>query len=307
MNGKLLDALEICLQRIEQGETLDSALTRYPGLAAQLRPLLETAIQARSARVENLPLTALLRNRARGLALAADLHKTSRPRQRRIWRPVMTVLSVIAILVMSSNGLLIASAHSIPGDTLYPLKRSVESTQLHLVSNQAEREALERTFDERRVDETRSLISDQRVERVEFTGEVSSQFQNEWLVSGIPVIVTARTEMNRGITVGDEIDVEGSTNAAGVVDATRLTLVKNSATQPVPPEVTPTPTPSAEPSGESSLQETPDGSSVSPAGSGAGENQEADGTDQSSQKSHEDRPSDQKNHSSQPDLGSGKD
>ncbi len=307
MNAILLDALESCLKRIEQGETPDSALTRYPELAAQLRPLLETAFRARAARVEDLPLTALELQRSRGLALASDLRKTTHPQQRRIWRPVMTVLSVIAILVMSSNGLLIASAHSIPGDTLYPLKRSVESTQLRLVSDPAEREALERTFDERRVDETRSLISDQRVESVEFTGVVSSQSENEWLVSGIHVVITSTTRIDAGIEVGDEIDVDGDTNTAGAVDATRLTLVKSSATQPAPPEVTPTPTPSPESSGESSLEETPDGSSITPGGSGEGENQEGDGTDQSSQKSHEDRHSDETDHSSQPNSRSGGD
>ena len=231
MNKKLLDALESCLQQIEQGEPLDTVLARYPELAAQLRPLLEAAVCARSARVESLPVTALARQRARGLALAADLRqgKNRRTLRRYSWRPVMTVLAVLAILVMSSNGLLIASAHSIPGDTLYPLKRSVESTQLRLVSDPVERELLEHEFDERRVDETRHLITDQRVEEVEFTGVVASQSENEWLVSGISVVVTSRTEIDSGILVGDMIEVEGVTNAAGVVEATHLTLVRNSA------------------------------------------------------------------------------
>ena len=52
MNKKLLDALESSLHRMEQGEPLDAALARYPDLASQLRPLLETAARARSTRQE---------------------------------------------------------------------------------------------------------------------------------------------------------------------------------------------------------------------------------------------------------------
>jgi hypothetical protein len=293
MNRKISDALENCLQRMEQGEPLDAVLSRYPQLAAQLRPLLETAVRARSAGVENLPLTALARQRSRGLALAADLRrgKGRNPIRWHSWRPALTVLSVIALLAMSSNGLLIASAHSIPGDTLYPLKRSVESTQLHLVSDPVEREALEHEFDERRVDETRSLLTDQRVEGVEFSGLVSSQSETEWLVSDIHVVVTAHTKIDANIVIGDMVDVHGATNHSGGVDATRLTLVVNPGTNDIRVG-TPTLTPTPNPTGESGLQETPAESSVTPSSSGEGEHQSSDEDDRSSEKSHESHSSD---------------
>jgi hypothetical protein len=274
MNRKLLDALETCLQRIQQGESPDSILTRYPHLAVWLRPLLETAVRVRSASRESLPPSALARQRSRGLALAADLRqgKNRHLLQGRFWRMALTILSVIAILAMSSKGLLIASAHSIPGDTLYPLKRSVESTQLHLVSDPTERQVLEHEFSERRVDETKSLITDQRIESVEFTGVVSSQSESEWLVSGIAIVVTTQTEIDEGIGVGDEIQVEGSTNAAGGVEAIRLSLLEDSATEDGHPAISPTQTLSPDESGESSLRDTPTESSITPADSGDEEN-----------------------------------
>jgi hypothetical protein len=297
-----LDALESCLQRMEQGESLDSILTRYPRLAVQLQPLLETAARARSARVETLPLTVLARQRAHGLALAADLRqgkKKRAPAHRLSWRPAMTVLSVIALLAMSSNGLLIASAHSIPGDTLYPLKRSVESTQLHLVSGETEREALEHTFDERRIDETRSLITHQRIENVDFSGMVSSQSKDKWLVAGIPVVITVHTEIDEDILVGDDVVVNGATNVAGGVDAARLTLVKNLTTSPTHPVLTPTPTPSPQSSVETEGNDTQPESSVTPDHSGVGENQSGEGNDQTSEKSNENHYSSETTHSSQ--------
>ena len=40
MNNKLYDALEICLQEIENGATLENVVARFPDLAAELRPIL---------------------------------------------------------------------------------------------------------------------------------------------------------------------------------------------------------------------------------------------------------------------------
>jgi Domain of unknown function (DUF5666)/Domain of unknown function (DUF5667) len=309
MNKRLPDALENCLQRMDQGESLDSALALYPELAAQLRPLLETAARARSARRESLPQAVLVRQRSRGLALAAELRqgKNRRLLQRRFWRPAVTILAVIAILVMSSNGLLIASAHSIPGDTLYPLKRSLESTQLHLVSNPAKRQVLEREFGERRVDETKSLLTHQRIENVDFTGVVSSQSEGKWLVSGISVNVTPHTEIDEGILVGDEIEVHGTTDSGGSVAASQLSLVKKTAPNPEHPEASPTPTPSPESSVESAPTETLDESSVVPSHSGEDASQSSESKDQSPAKSGENHSSGETTYTPHSDSGHGGD
>lgn len=239
MNTILPDVLENSLQRMEQGETLDSVLAHYPGLEGELRPLLETAVLARSSNQDGLPMGVLARQRSRGLALAADFRQGKNPALvlGRFWRPVILVLSVIVILVIGTNNLLTASAHSLPGDTLYPLKRSVESTQLRLVSDPVKKLELEHTFSQRRVDETKSLISEERVEEVEFTGEVLSQSDGEWLISGIPVVVTSQTEIEKGIKVGDVIEVKGSTNSAGDVVAISLRLAEdNVSDDPLPGE-----------------------------------------------------------------------
>ncbi len=310
MNKRLLDALENCLQRLEQGEALNSVLDGHPELAAQLRPLLETAVRVRSASPKDLSKSVLARQRARGLALAADLRQgKNRPlfMQKRSWRPVVTILAVIALLVMSSNGLLIASAHSIPGDTLYPLKRSVESTRLQLVSDPAKKQALEHTFNERRVDETKSLIDDERVESVEFSGMVMSQSEGEWLVSGISVIVTPLTEIDKGIRVGDEIEVHGSTNAAGGVDATRLSLESGSDTELDNPEESPTQPPSLDKSGESEITEASTESSITPTDSGGEGSPESDGKEQSTKAPDGEHSTEDTTHTPQPDSESGGD
>jgi hypothetical protein len=306
MNQKLLDALETCLQRMQHGEPLEYVLASYPELAAELRPLLETAVQARSARRESLAQATLAKHRSQGLALAADLRRGDKfwLTQRRSLRPAVRILAVIAILVMSSNGLLVASAHSIPGDPLYALKLKVESTQLQLASGPAERQILEQTFSERRMDETRSLITIHRIATVEFSGVVSSQSDGEWLVSGIPVVISARTNMDEGIEIGEDIDVQGSTDATGNVDAARLTLDNDSDADNGVPVMSPTHTPSTEGSEGPGLTATPVEPSVTPAHSSDNSDQTADRKDQTPMKADENHSSPETTHTPRPDSES---
>ena len=42
--NNLYDALEICLQELEQGADIETALIRYPDLADELRPILELSL-----------------------------------------------------------------------------------------------------------------------------------------------------------------------------------------------------------------------------------------------------------------------
>ncbi len=253
MNNELIDALEACLQRMEHGEPLDSVLAGYPRLAGQLHPLLMTAARARSAGREPYSPTVLSRQSSLGISLAADLRqgKIRRPVFRHFCRPVVTIFLVIVFLVMSSNGILVASAKSIPGDTLYPLKRSVESTQLGLISDAAQRQVLEHSFSERRVDETKILIIIRRIEDVEFTGVVTSQSGDKWLISGIPVVLPYQVTLDQQIQIGDDVDVHGSTNTDGNVVAMRLSLASDSGSVEGQPVVSPTSTPTPKMSGES--------------------------------------------------------
>jgi hypothetical protein len=49
--NNLYDALEICLQELEQGADIETALIRYPDLADELRPILEAAVGAQKMAV----------------------------------------------------------------------------------------------------------------------------------------------------------------------------------------------------------------------------------------------------------------
>jgi hypothetical protein len=237
MKKSLFDALETCLQAMEKGETLDAVLSRYPDLAGELRPLLELAQRARTPGGSELPVGAISRGRVRVLSAAADLRAARSPRffPGRSWRTALITLVIVLALVLGGNGLLVASAQSLPGDPLYVFKRSIEQTQLFLLFDSAQRQALQVSFSQRRVDETKSLITINRVEPVEFDGVVASQTEDGWLVSGIPVVITSQTLVDGSLQIGDSVTVSGETNSDGRVEASHLFPVKTNSDHPLGP------------------------------------------------------------------------
>jgi len=279
MNRQILDALQACLQAMENGESLEAVLARYPRFAAELRPLLEASQAARRLSPERLPVGAITRSRARLLRTAAGLRsrKDASSRLKPSWRFVLASLAALALLALSGNGLLVASARSLPGDVLYPVKRSVEKTQLNLLSDPAQRQLLQQEFSQRRVDETKSLITIKRVTQVDFEGVVTGQTEDGWLVSGIRVLTTAQTRVDGRLQVGREVEVLGETQASGSVQAARLSVSLDegepaspangsgneaedrTAPSPTQEQITPTPTPTGWQQDDHEATRTPGG------------------------------------------------
>ncbi len=231
MNRQLMNALENCLQAINDGEALDSILERYPHLAADLRPLLEAAQMARTLRPgpgqavnrSPVPQNAQTRSRARVLSAAARLREVHAPRRiTPALRTAFAMLGVALFLILGGNGLLVASASSLPGEPLYAVKRGMENLQLSLASDPQEKAIIEQELYDLRIEETGTLLHEQRVERVEFSGLVESQTSNGWVVSGIPVIVTVQTELDGVITPGAHVEIRGQTQTDGSVWAERV-------------------------------------------------------------------------------------
>src|SRR6185436_458849 len=111
--NKIHEILEICLKEIEAGADVDSVLFRYPEYAEELRPLLETSVRAKALAVPDPSQDVMRHNRAKLLQHAAQLREANVTPARRIWlvplRRAMVTLSVIAALLVSTNGLVHAA------------------------------------------------------------------------------------------------------------------------------------------------------------------------------------------------------
>lgn len=217
------DILETCLKELEQGESLDTVLFRRPEMANELRPLLEAAAKAKNMAAPPPSETALRRNRARLLQRAAELRepKAALP-SRRLWsvplRRALVMLTVIAMLFISGTSLVRASTTTLPGDSLYPVKRTWEDLSLLFIFDKQQREALELEHEHERLEELQELLARGRTATVDFAGYVTLQSSTEWLVSDIPVFLSADTVLpSVPVTVGAAVRVHGKTQGAGVL------------------------------------------------------------------------------------------
>ncbi len=226
-----------CLDALAQGESLDSILARYPQEAAQLRPLLKTAADLPTLRMEPSE-AAKMSSRQKFLAQADQLRRTT-ARRSVGFLPRFALGFVAAALVVAvlSTGAVAASASALPGDPLYGLKRTVENVQLQSASSPTQRTALQSEFGQRRVNEANLLLAAGRTGEVEFTGKIEVIQPRAWIVSGLVVQLDANTRVS-GIPQIDRVaEVRGMTGSNGLW-ATVISIES-----PDEPKVTPAPTP----------------------------------------------------------------
>jgi hypothetical protein len=239
--NNLYEVLEICLQDIEQGADIETVLFHYPDLADELRPILEASVNARKMTVPAPSDEVVRRNRAKVLQHAAQMHETKVNPARRIWfaslRRLAVTLAVLAVLFVSGTGLVRAASTTVPGDNLYPVKRTWEDVLVAFTFNGQQRDALEIEHENERLQELQELFAEGRSANVDFAGSVTSQNGNDWVVSTIPVIISGQTEIrDQGIGVGSAVRVKGQTRDNNVVLAERIELLPAGAKLPDLPD-----------------------------------------------------------------------
>lgn len=244
MTERLYEALEVCLKALETGADLESVSKLFPEMQSDLLPLLEASRQAWMLAIPEVPDKVLRRSKARVLQHAAGMREASaRYRKRRVIFafPRLAISLAIALLfLLSGSGLVRASNGSLPGDNLYPVKRTWEDVRLLLILNPESREALESEFEKERLHEVDELLAEGRHEEITFAGVVTDQNGNVWIVSGVPVQITADSRLPvTPVTVGTSVMLQGRTNAKGLVEAEFIEVLGSNIVLPtsVPTEV----------------------------------------------------------------------
>jgi hypothetical protein len=218
MNREKYDALEYCLQALEDGADLQAVLGRYPELAEELKPLLVAAAQARSLAAPEAPPETVRLGRQRLQRRAVELRARRRvsimPRLQRFGFSMALAL----ILLLSGTGLVQASSSTLPGDRLYPVKRTWEDMRLFLVFKPGYREALEGHYDQERLREVSLVLEKGRIVPITFTGLITSQRPGEIVVSGVPVAISDQTQFSGTQAIeGAAVIVSGLTDLQGLV------------------------------------------------------------------------------------------
>lgn len=237
MSEKLYEALEVCLNALDTGVDIEAVLNLYPDLADELRPILEAAVQAQSLSTPSVPKAAVNRGRARVLQHAAEMREAAaKPRSR--WSMfafprLATSLVIALVFLLSGTGLVSASTQALPGDGLYPVKRSWEDLRLFFIFSPEAREGLESEFEQERLDEISELLTEGRNETIAFAGLVTEQGDIAWKVSGITVMITPSSLLPADtVPVGAPVMVIGHTNAQGFVEVDTLDVMGPGASLP---------------------------------------------------------------------------
>ncbi len=131
--------LGICLDRLQDGDTLEACLVSYPLYASRLAPLLRVAAILQTPESRPMPAEGFRVGEARFLAHAAQLRarqqQTSPVHQGGVLSSLLgstrrlVIASVVSVLLLCgvlSAGTVSAASASLPGSRLYPVKRATE-------------------------------------------------------------------------------------------------------------------------------------------------------------------------------------
>ena len=179
MTKELDEALQSCLDLIRGGqETVDSVVTRYPDLAAELKPQLETILWLSAHRQALEPRPGFVAASRRRLVTQLQQEQrqvplTWREHLQQFWSaqklaPVAFVFILLLTLFVSGT-IVSASQKSLPGDNLYAVKRTLEQLALTTSLDQASDAELQLLYAKERFEEIRTLMFEGRYEDVAST------------------------------------------------------------------------------------------------------------------------------------------
>jgi hypothetical protein len=164
------DILNKCIDRVLKGESVEACLAAFPEHAAELEPLLRTAVDTRKA-AAILPRQEF-RQRT-GYEFQAAI-RNMKPNKSGFFRRQLrwvTAVSVVVVVLLAGSGTVAASANSMPDQSLYGVKLFTEEVRLVLTSSELEKAELYTKYTDTRVNEIIKMADKGDVEQVVKTTE----------------------------------------------------------------------------------------------------------------------------------------
>ena len=166
--------LDECLERVLiKEETIEQCLASYPEQAAELEPLLVTAMLAKKASA--IEPSSEFRERAR-YQFRAALQEMETKRERRFfgfgWQPRWaTVVVAVLIFILAGGGTVAAAGNSMPDEALYQVKLATETARLALTPSVMGKAEFYVKMIDKRVNEIVKMAEKGKPEQVERTAE----------------------------------------------------------------------------------------------------------------------------------------
>jgi len=160
--------LDECLERVLiKGETIEQCLASYPEQAAELEPLLKTALVTKKASA--IKPRPEFRERARYQFRSALLEmEPEKGRHFFGWQPRWaTAVIVVIVLLLASGGTVAAAGNSMPDEPLYQVKLATEAVRLALTPSALSKAELYANLVDKRVTEIVNMADKGKPEQVE--------------------------------------------------------------------------------------------------------------------------------------------
>jgi hypothetical protein len=230
--------LDECLTQMNRGQSLEACVAQYPALAAELEPLLRMALRVEALREDEPPSPVALRaGRQRLLGQAALLRRTYEDQTqptRFPWRVnlqalmrrsmVSTAVATVLLVTVLAAGTVAASARSLPGDALYPVKRASEEVRLLLTFDQQIKAQLVGKIDERRREEAQAISDRRRVAELSFRGRIQRMDGMRWTVGGVAIRTSEETVFEGDLAVHTFVRVHVRSVGDGTLLAMRISV-----------------------------------------------------------------------------------
>jgi len=231
---RLYQAFDDCLTQLLSGKALEDCLQQYPELEAELRPMLEVAQQIQH--LSRVPEAGQSRSRKRLLTAAAQLHAARSTKGSRFTSTLRRALPALAaallIFVFGATSLYYASASTLPGDSLYPAKRSFETVRLGLATNPADRFTLEVEFAEQRQMELMAVLSRPEAVELDFEGTLVKIDGRQWQIGQFTVQADSQTRVVGNPQLGQWVRVKARSQA-GMLTALEIVTQEIEITGPL--------------------------------------------------------------------------
>ncbi len=246
MNHNFRTILDECLEKMKDGASIAECLEQYPQYANELEELLSIAVivmdspvpspnkemvlhsrkemfAAVEVRIQDQAVSALVFSRyadqiaKKLIGFWQNITNKEKTNMKLIIRFSIAALTV-AVLIMG-GGATAASAGSLPGDSLYPLKKVVEDVQLFLTLDPQAKKDLEQSLQNRRIQEVEAVLQDGRVVEVEITGVLDSIGDKTLTIGDFNFDLTSDTQMAGQPAPGSVVEVQAVTQPDGSLTA----------------------------------------------------------------------------------------
>jgi hypothetical protein len=191
--------LNECLDRVIKGEDIEACLARHPEHAAELEPLLRTALETKmAAAIKPRPE---FRQRA-GYEFQAAIrempskgHRSSFRWQLRWVVPV----AIIVVLLTAGTGTVFTATNSLPDSPLYQVKLATEAVQLVFTPSAEGKAELYARFIDYRVEEISKMAEKSNVDQIEIVNQIEKVTER----MNSQLLAVATLELNGG-TLAEE-------------------------------------------------------------------------------------------------------